>query len=556
MAESSKTPKATRRGGRYCAAGTPNQRSCKNTTFTPGIRMHEFPSDPSVRAQWVQFVRRHRHDYKDPTSKYASLCSAHFDESCYERKMSVVRSVKKEYKLEMRVFLKATAVPTRDSVTPQSPEKISQREKRKLTREVMAKVNVPPKKKKKKPSSSTAPATLEPASDGTTSLDQGAESEAVSKDMQMPTALPGPSTSGEDVINVPSTSASVTVPTIQEPEEPASDNSAAYGTTSSSMHTGTTSCKGCKHKAEYQKAMRAKKRLKSKVKGLKKEVCSLKATIAELQSVSFTQCVAENETEEEEGESAQPSSESTSHGQNYFSWSSTGEEEEDGAVEDSSDYHYNQPKFIVFYEMLLKIFLFCFNCKENNPQVSMVQNGTMVTVRQKCAKCIKGYVWTSQRMMPHGKYPAGNVLLSLAVLMAGASISKILLVFRHMGLVCYSARTFFKHQRSFLFPAVIHHWESYQTDLLNKVKDLKDVVWAGDGRYDSMGHSAKYGAYTLLCTTIMKIVHFELVQANETGGSYQTELEGVKRCFGFLQRLGVKIGVFISDRHRGYSQMD
>ena len=55
--------------------------------------MHEFPSDPSVRAQWVQFVRRHRHDYKDPTSKYASLCSAHFDESCYERKMSVVRSV-------------------------------------------------------------------------------------------------------------------------------------------------------------------------------------------------------------------------------------------------------------------------------------------------------------------------------------------------------------------------------------------------------------------------------------------------------------------------------
>ena len=134
----------------------------------------------------------------------------------------------------------------------------------------------------------------------------------------------------------------------------------------------------------------------------------------------------------------------------------------------------------------------------------MVQNGTMVTVRQKCAKCIEGYVWTSQRMMPHGKYPAGNVLLSLAILMAGASIRKILLVFRHMGVVCYTARTF-------LFPA-IHHWESYQTDLVNKVKDLKDVVWAGDGRYDSMGHSAKYGAYTMLCTTIMKIVHFELVQ--------------------------------------------
>ena len=94
--------------------------------------MHQFPSDPSVRTQWVQFVRHHRHDYKDPTSKYPPLCSAHFDESCYENKMSVVRSVKEEYKIEMRVFLKPTAVPTRDSVTPESTEKISHREKRKV----------------------------------------------------------------------------------------------------------------------------------------------------------------------------------------------------------------------------------------------------------------------------------------------------------------------------------------------------------------------------------------------------------------------------------------
>ena len=149
----------------------------------------------------------------------------------------------------------------------------------------MAKVNVPPKKKK--PSSSTAHASLEPASDSITSLDQGAESEAVSKDMQILTALPGPSTSGEGIINIPSTSASVTVLTIQEPEEPASDNLSAYSTASSSLQTDTKSCKGCKHKAEYQKATRAKKRLLSKVKGLKKEVSSLKATIAELQSVSL-----------------------------------------------------------------------------------------------------------------------------------------------------------------------------------------------------------------------------------------------------------------------------
>ena len=179
----------------------------------------------------------------------------------------------------------------------------------------------------------------------------------------------------------------------------------------------------------------------------------------------------------------------------------------------TTDFIYNEPKFIVFYEMLLKVFLlFCFNCKADKPEVSMKRKGTMITVKQHCTKCIKGYVWTSQRYMPHGKYPVGNVLLSFPVLMAGASISKVLLVFRHMGLCVYSARTFFTHQRTFLFPTVIHHWESYQADLISTLKNIKNVVWSGDGRFDSMGHSAKYGTYTMLSTTIMKVVHFELVQ--------------------------------------------
>ena len=43
---------------------------------------------------------------------------------------------------------------------------------------------------------------------------------------------------------------------------------------------------------------------------------------------------------------------------------------------------------------------------------------------------------------------------------------------------------------------------------------MKDVAWTGDGRFDSMGHSAKYGVYTMFCTTLMKIVHFELVQVS------------------------------------------
>ena len=46
------------------------------------------------------------------------------------------------------------------------------------------------------------------------------------------------------------------------------------------------SCKGCTHKAKYQNLLRANKRLKEKVSGLKKEICSLKDTITELECVS------------------------------------------------------------------------------------------------------------------------------------------------------------------------------------------------------------------------------------------------------------------------------
>ncbi len=49
--------------------------------------------------------------------------------------------------------------------------------------------------------------------------------------------------------------------------------------------------------------------------------------------------------------------------------------------------------------------------------------------------------------------------------------------------------------------------------LLEKAKQVKDgVVLAGDGRHDSMGHSAKFCACTIFCCTFAQIIHFNLVQ--------------------------------------------
>jgi hypothetical protein len=53
-------------------------------------------------------------------------------------------------------------------------------------------------------------------------------------------------------------------------------------------------------------------------------------------------------------------------------------------------------------------------------------------------------------------------------------------------------------------------WEVYQSGLIEEVKDSGEdsQTWSGDGRFDSMGHSAKYGVYTMWSNTTSKLVHF------------------------------------------------
>ena len=69
-------------------------------------------------------------------------------------------------------------------------------------------------------------------------------------------------------------------------------------------------------------------------------------------------------------------------------------------------------------------------------------------------------------------------------------------------------------------PSIYPHWKSYQAKLLDKLKeDGKDLDIGGDGKHDSMDHSAKYGAYSVFCFHNSKIKDFALVQVcNKAGG--------------------------------------
>ena len=102
------------------------KQSCRNTSYIPGITMHHCPKEEKLQQEWVRFFRRRRPNYKGQ-SKYAALCSLHFNESSFSR--LIVAGTK----VSCRRNLIPGAVPTRDSVTLYLLPKLSQRDKRQVT---------------------------------------------------------------------------------------------------------------------------------------------------------------------------------------------------------------------------------------------------------------------------------------------------------------------------------------------------------------------------------------------------------------------------------------
>ena len=64
-----------------------------------------------------------------------------------------------------------------------------------------------------------------------------------------------------------------------------------------------------------------------------------------------------------------------------------------------------------------------------------------------------------------------------------------------------------------LLPTILIHWQDYERNIISRLKALESsLTISGDGQHDSMGHSAKYGAYTIFLSTTQQIIHFSLIQ--------------------------------------------
>lgn len=167
--------------------------------------------------------------------------------------------------------------------------------------------------------------------------------------------------------------------------------------------------------------------------------------------------------------------------------------------------------YLVFESALVLLFSVCRFCLRRTVDVSKVTNGSFLRVTQKCSNCRRKFVWDSQSFI--GCVPAGNLLTSAAILYAGAMPTKAIRIFRILNCATITLRTFFRHQKRYLQPAVSTIWEREQLSLLSSLKEQKkQLALSGDGRADSPGHSAKFGSYTVVDMRCNKVVDYRLVQ--------------------------------------------
>ena len=103
--------------------------------------------------------------------------------------------------------------------------------------------------------------------------------------------------------------------------------------------------------------------------------------------------------------------------------------------------------------------------------------------------------------------------MSSLILMCGALPSQILKMFSFMNMVAISRSTYHRHQSNYVVPAVVNEWTASQNQVLDELREIGGgLELSGDGRYDSPGHSAKYGGYTLMENRVNKVLDIQLVQ--------------------------------------------
>lgn len=259
---------------------------------------------------------------------------------------------------------------------------------------------------------------------------------------------------------------------------------------------------------------------------------------------------AENDAMSEQSEGYNPDLDSDI---NYDSDDDDSEEEVESPpslmskFEEENGTKHEEPKYLVFHNQLLLLLSICFSCFSRKVVVKCATFGSMLTATIKCKSCKDHRKWQSQPY--HEGFPVGNFLLSGAILFSGLSPYKFLKALNSIFIKVIGYSTFFTHQKKFLHKVVHKTWLGQRDSQFFELKE-EGLVVGGDARFDSMGHSAKYGSYTTMNLETSKILNVQLIQSNEVKNSNAMELKGLQETLEIFHTFDIKIISLVTDCHK------
>ena len=115
------------------------------------------------------------------------------------------------------------------------------------------------------------------------------------------------------------------------------------------------------------------------------------------------------------------------------------------------------------------------------------------------------------------KVYTNTVLLAAGVFLSGKNFEKMAMFCRILNIGFIAPATFTRVQRLYIIPEVVHIWEQMQKDIWG-VLAVENIILCGDGRMDSLGHSAKYCVYLLMEQFLDVVVDLVVVDKRETCG--------------------------------------
>ena len=205
-----------------------------------------------------------------------------------------------------------------------------------------------------------------------------------------------------------------------------------------------------------------------------------------------------------------------------------------------------EPKFIVFWSCLMSLFNVCSACFSKNIITSVQTKGTLLIVKTTCVRNHMN-IWRSQPSQNH--MPAGNVLLAAGILYSGNTFSRISELLSYINIAHISETTYVSIQKPLLFPVLNLFYKSESSKIIGPCHQSDEHDFSGDGRSDSPGYSAKYGTYSLMHTSLNKIVDFFVVHVNWAGNSSRMEKYGLEKLLQKFTDGSIKISSLTTDRH-------